>query len=203
LACEYIEFSNGTKAEIGMIGREGLPGFQTLLRNATATSSCRMQTAGAGIQVPLDQLKALFAESTEFRDQIHRLAQNQLAITAQVAACNAHHQTEARLARWILMAWERLGQSRLNATQAQLAEMLGVRRSTIALIAATLQRGGSIAYTRGNIAVKNRAVLEEIACECYGICRDAMEALYKNEPAPGSNSATDRQPLGLSPVIAS
>jgi hypothetical protein len=87
-----------------------------------------------------------------------------------------------------LMACDRLHRSRLNATQQQLGEMLGVGRSTIALIAGDLQRRGRIRYTRGNLAVSDRAALEKVACECYVICRSAMGALFEKPPLPRSSS---------------
>jgi CRP-like cAMP-binding protein len=89
----------------------------------------------------------------------------------QFAACNALHVAEARFCRWLLMLRERVGTDTLNLTHEFLAEMLGVQRPTVTLIARTLQTAGLIRYRRGLVEIVDRAGLEETSCECYGIVR--------------------------------
>ncbi len=88
-------------------------------------------------------------------------------MTAQTAACNALHTIEERLARWLLLCWQRGGSDVLPLTHEMLAGMLGVRRSGVTVAAGALQRAGLIRYTRKDIVILDRARLEEAACECF------------------------------------
>jgi hypothetical protein len=89
----------------------------------------------------------------------------------QNAACNAIHDGSSRLCRWLLQCADRIGSEQLLLTQEFLAEMLGVRRTTVTLLAQELQRSGVLRYTRGRITILDRAALEARACECYGVNR--------------------------------
>ena len=73
-----------------------------------------------------------------------------------------------RACRWLLLTQDRAGSDRFQLTQEFLAEMLGVTRQSVTIVAGTLQRAGMITYKRGEISVLNRVGLEEAACECYG-----------------------------------
>ena len=82
---------------------------------------------------------------------------------------NAVHNAEARLARWLLQTQDRIGSPVLALTQEFLSQMLGIRRTTVTLIARSLQTAGLIKYSRGRINILDREGLEEAACECYRI----------------------------------
>jgi hypothetical protein len=91
----------------------------------------------------------------------------------QIAACNALHDAEARLARWLLQTQDRLPSRAptLALTQDFLAQMLGTRRTTVTLVARALQVAGLIRYKRGKIEILDRPGLEKAACECYHVIR--------------------------------
>jgi CRP-like cAMP-binding protein len=90
-----------------------------------------------------------------------------LAEAQQIVACNAIHDSASRLARWLLQSADRIGSDELALTQETLAEMLGVRRTTVTLLAQSLKEKGLIRYSRGHILITNRKILESNACECY------------------------------------
>jgi Crp-like helix-turn-helix protein len=94
----------------------------------------------------------------------------------QLTACNAVHQSLPRLARWLLQSADRTGSDRLPLTQEFLGEMLGLRRTTITLLAQVLQNQGIIRYTRGKITILNRAALKTTACKCYRL----IDELYRD-----------------------
>jgi CRP-like cAMP-binding protein len=71
------------------------------------------------------------------------------------------------LCRWLLQCADRTGSEQLLLTQEFLAEMLGVRRTTVTLLAQELQKRGIVRYSRGRIAILDRSSLEALACECY------------------------------------
>jgi CRP-like cAMP-binding protein len=91
--------------------------------------------------------------------------------STQLAACNRLHNIEERLARWLLMSYERIGSKTLPLTQEFLAQMLGTRRSTVSVAAGILQKAGMISYTRGNVTILSKSKLETTACECYQMIR--------------------------------
>jgi CRP-like cAMP-binding protein len=93
----------------------------------------------------------------------------------QSAACFAAHQVEARLCRWLLRARDLSDSDNLPFTQEYLAEMLGVRRTSVTAVAHTLQEAGLIKYARGKIQIVDADALQESACECYG----SVKALYE------------------------
>jgi CRP-like cAMP-binding protein len=100
----------------------------------------------------------------------------------QTAACNALHPVEARLSRWLLQARDRLESNNIKLTHEFLSQMLGVRRTTVTVVANMLQQAGLIRYHRGQIEIVDRAGLEARACECYEAIRRHVEEIT---PAAG------------------
>jgi CRP-like cAMP-binding protein len=98
-----------------------------------------------------------------------------LAQVQQTAGCNALHRAEERLARWLLQTRDRVDSDRIPLTQEFLSQMLGVRRTTVTLLAKGLQREGLIRYRRGRVEIINRNGLEQAACECYHIIQQRTD----------------------------
>ena len=111
------------------------------------------------------------------RDRINAHEQVLLAHAQQSAACNVTHDIESRLARWLLRAADLRGGDELELTQEYLAEMLGVRRTSVSVVANTLQQAGMIRYARGHIKILNFDALRETACECYETVKLNYESL--------------------------
>ena len=99
-----------------------------------------------------------------------------LAQVQQTAACNALHASESRLARWLLQTRDRIDTDVLPLTQEFLSQMLGVRRTTVTLVARQLEKAGVIQNRRGRIVIIDRNGLEDVACECYATIREQMSA---------------------------
>jgi CRP-like cAMP-binding protein len=95
----------------------------------------------------------------------------------QSAACNASHTLEARLARWLLRAHDLSGGDTLLLTHEFLGQMLGVQRSSVSLIANTLQTAGLIRYRRGRIEITNLEGLMESSCQCYKAVKTQYDRL--------------------------
>src|SRR5262245_53133811 len=96
-----------------------------------------------------------------------RSISNPLVVRAICAAKVGKRGTARRLTRWLLQALDLTDERELPLTQESIAKMLGVRRTSVTLIANRLQADGLIRYRRGHIVVLNRMGLEEVACECY------------------------------------
>jgi CRP-like cAMP-binding protein len=77
------------------------------------------------------------------------------------------HSVEQRLARWLLLAHDRMARDEFPLTQEFVAMMLGAARPTVTVVAGTLQKAGLITYRRGKVTIVNRKKLESASCECY------------------------------------
>ncbi len=170
--------TDGGIVEVGMIGNEGVSGVQQIIGPAAVPSRCFVQLAGTAMRVPMDELRSAFRYSEEIRDQVLEFVQEQLLTLAQLAGCHRLHEAEERLARWLLMAQDRTQSDVLEFTQEFLAEMLGARRTTVTLVAGTLQRAGIIEYRRGRVVILDRKSLESVACDCYQVLKPLYDGLY-------------------------
>ena len=108
----------------------------------------------------------------ELRNYLQKYMQAFMAQTAQTAACNRVHGIEERLARWLLTCRDRMPSNQLRLTQTFLGQMLGAPRTTVTLAVGILERAGLIDHARGTVVIRNRAQLENTACECYRTVRD-------------------------------
>jgi len=166
---------NSMALEIGLVGSEGMVGLP--VAQGIGTSSVRAVAQGTGT--------ALRMESSHFREALetcpalqralHRYTHALIAQIAQTAACNHFHQVEARLARWLLTASDRLQSDLLRFTHEGLADLLGVRRVGITVAASALQQQRLIQYSRGNITILDREGLKASACECYQKIKDIFD----------------------------
>ena len=127
--------------------------------------------------MPTAAFMEIIHESAEFERLIRKYAVFCMRYESQIVACNALHSVEQRACRRLLMAYDRVGNTDFELTQERLSEMLGVRRQTVAAIAATLQAAEVIAYRRGTIKILNRAGLEAASCECYEVAKTAYDAI--------------------------
>lgn len=167
--------SNGPTVETAVVGPEGFVGMPLPMGPAVSASRAVVQMAGRAAVVPADRLHAALRESSSLRDLFARYVHAFLAQVFQSVACNAVHSTEARFARWLLAAADRSGDNALALTHEFVAEMLGVGRPTLTMIARALQTAGLIDYRRGLISVVDRKRLESVACECYWTVRRVYE----------------------------
>jgi CRP-like cAMP-binding protein len=143
-----------------------------------------VQVAGEGSILDVETLRSLAERSAEFRTALMRHEQTLLAQAQQSAACNASHTIEARLSRWLLWTRDLSGSDALGLTQEFLAQMLGVRRTSVSLVANTLQNAGLIRYRRGRIEITDLDGLRAASCECYGRVKLHYDRLLGPAPAP-------------------
>jgi CRP-like cAMP-binding protein len=198
MASIVTAMSDGTIAEVEIVGREGVVGGMHLLGPASVVTSCFMQIEGTGLRIEYPRLQDLFRANTEIRARILEYVQEQTLVVSQIAGCNRLHSAEQRLALWLLMASDRTSSDMLNITQEFLAEMIGTRRTTVTAIATILQRKDLMKYQRGRIRITNRADLEATACYCYQVIRNLHDCLYRDAShsnghvAPTARAAPDR-----------
>ncbi|THD63876.1 Crp/Fnr family transcriptional regulator [Phenylobacterium sp.] len=160
--------ADGAEVECATVGYEGAVGILPALSGASSSNRTYVQLAGSGISISAAALRDQAAKSPALLELLLRSAQTLIAQEEQSVACNALHEIEKRLARWLLICHDRLNTSVLSITQEYLAIMLGVQRTTVSAAAGVLRSEGLIRYSRGQIEILDRDGLERRSCECYG-----------------------------------
>jgi CRP-like cAMP-binding protein len=172
-----VGLSTGETVEAAMVGNDGVIGAAAALDGGISLSKGIVQLAGQAMVCEVGALRTTAMQSHTLLSLLIRHEQTVYSQAQQSAACMAAHDIEARLSRWLLRARDLAGTDTLHFTQEFLAEMLGVRRSSVSVVAHTLQQAGMIRYSRGRIQIVDLEGLRETACECYGTVNEHYQAL--------------------------
>jgi CRP-like cAMP-binding protein len=173
-------FEDGTTAEMATVGREGVVGIGPLLGSEHALGRYVVPLPGSALAIEAVRFQGALREHPGLRTACEIYAQAFLANLLRNAACTASHGVEQRCARWLLMCDDQADDGSFELTQEYLAEMLGVRRSTVTVVARTLQSRNLIRYHRGAIEVVDRRGLEAVVCQCYRAVRQGYERSLTN-----------------------
>jgi len=168
---------NGAAIESATIGREGALGLMAAVAPRQSLSRAIVQTPTRAARISAGQLHEAWKKSPRIRTLVDRHTEALYGHAIQSVACNALHSVEARFCRWLLTCHDRISTDTVALTQEFLADMLGVQRTTVTAVARGLQAKGAIRYRRGVVDIIDRPVLEQIACECYGVIRRNYERL--------------------------
>lgn len=159
-----------------LIGREGIVGAVAATAEAPATSDAEVHIGGAASRMPAAAFRYIVDQSLAIRQRLARFTNAMLAHAQQTALCHANHSVEARICRWLLEVQDRSGSSKVPLTQGTLAQMLGVRRTTVTLVAGRLEAAGVLKCRRGYVQLINQQELARHSCECYERVRSYMAA---------------------------
>lgn len=170
-----VRLVEGETVEATMIGYDSVFGASAALDGGIAPNEAIVQLPGFASILEVPQLRKAGEKSVALRTTLIRHEQAPFAQAMQSVACNSSHTVEARLSRWLLRARDITGSDDLLLTQEFLAQMLGVQRSSVSIVANTLQRAGLLRYARGHIEITNSDGLKDTACECY----EAVKARYE------------------------
>jgi CRP-like cAMP-binding protein len=173
-----VTMEAGTSVEVATVGNEAMLGTAAVLGAEVSPVLAFAQVPGASLRVPMPSFLALVRRDPRLRDAVHRAAESVTEQSMQSTACAHLHGVEQRLCRWLLMTHDRVDSDSFPLTQDFLAQMLGVRRASVNVVAGMLQRAGLIVYSRGTITVLSRSALEAASCECYRRVRRRYEALF-------------------------
>ena len=160
--------SNGKEVEVGLIGREGMTGLPIVLGDHRSPHATYIQASGKGQCVSATELRKATQASVSLRDSLLKFVQAFGVQTTHTAICNAQSRLDVRLARWLLMAHDRIEDDTLTLTHEFLSIMLGVRRPGVTEALKALREQGLISYGRGQITVTNRKGMERTAGGAYG-----------------------------------
>jgi CRP-like cAMP-binding protein len=180
--------TDGSRIETAMVGYNGAIGASALFGAKTHTFESFVQLAGTAWVVPAKDLIELAEEDVTLAPIMFDTELLLSAEARQTAACNARHPIGQRLATWLLRAHDATGLSAFYSTQEFIAEMLGVQRPSVSMLASELQAQGLIQYRRGRIEILNLDGLESIACECYADLRRTRELIFRDRRETGQRS---------------
>ena len=175
-----IRLSQGQTVEVAMVGRDSIFGAAAALDGGISLTDAVVLLPGTASILDVAQLRAPADRSACLRALLVRHEQALFAQALQSAACNAAHSVEARLSRWLLRARDLRGSESLPLTQEFLAQMIGVQRNAVSIVAHALQQAGIISYSRGHIGITDLEGLRETSCECY----EAVKAQYERLLSP-------------------
>lgn len=153
--------------EVGVVGSEGIVGVPIALGVRTSLVQAVVQGSGTALRMSAEAFQQNLPRQPALQSAVGRYVHALITQLTQSAVCNAFHPVEARCARWLLMARDRMQADELELTQASLAQMLGVRRVGVTVAAGNLQRLGAITYSRGRIQILDAQSLSAAACGCY------------------------------------
>jgi len=168
---QTVLMENGKEVEAGTVGNEGMIGLSAAFGLDFSPTKAISQVSGEGLRIPVSVfLKALRQRGT-LDNLVRRYAAYALRYANQTIACNLLHSAKQRTCRWLLMCRDRVGKEEFVLTHEFLAEMLGVSRQTVTVIAGTLQAANIITYHRGVVRILNGDKLKAASCECYRVTR--------------------------------
>ncbi len=169
---------DGRMVEIATVGREGVIGVSAVLDGAPVTSAAMVQgETDICYRMTVDAFRREIGRRGAFHELMTHFTQALFGFVAQSTACNALHSVEQRLARWLLLAQDRMESDEFPLTQEFVAMMLGASRPTVTVVAGTLQKAGLIKYRHGHVTIVDRENLEAASCECYRAATDLLEAV--------------------------
>lgn len=169
-------FQDGSQVEVGMFGYEGVVGISALMGTKKSLNRVYTQIEGHGFSCPIDAARREFQLGGAFQHLALRYVQAQLLQSMQSTGCNARHNVDQRLARWLLLCADRVHGNKFYLAQQFIADMLGSTRPTVSVAAGVLKAKGLINYSRGHIHILDHKGLEKESCECYHVIRDHLDS---------------------------
>jgi CRP-like cAMP-binding protein len=175
-----IALSKGDRrqASVALVGQDGMIGLAAVLGADRSPNETLMQVEGEGQCIAAQELRRMMGESGSLASSLMRYAHAFSIQVAQTALANTQGKVEERLARWLLMAHDRIEGDNLALTHESLAVTLGVRRSGVTAALHRLAAHELISTARGSVVVLDRGGLEETANGLYGVCEAESARLF-------------------------
>jgi CRP-like cAMP-binding protein len=168
---------DGKSVEVGTVGNEGVVGIHGLYGSARMPCDALVVIRGEARMLMMEDLHRETRPGDPLADLLDRYSHALLIQTMQTAACNGLHSITQRAAHNILTLHDRTELDPLPLTHEVLATLLGVRRSSVTVVARSLQASGAIDYRHGNMVIRNRLKLESACCECYKVVQEHFRQL--------------------------
>jgi CRP-like cAMP-binding protein len=172
-----VEMPEDRSVEVGTVGSEGAVGVTAGLGSRIGSVSALVQVSGTSLCIPASRFRTAAGQSQRIRDMIIRYSELQIGQIEQTAACNALHDIENRMSRWLLQTSDKIEDDTIPFTHEFLGKMLGVHRGTISLVATKFEAAGLIHTHRGRIELLDKNGLKNEACSCYNFIRRHIDRL--------------------------
>jgi CRP-like cAMP-binding protein len=172
-----VEMSDGHMIETGMVGRDGVMGAIQVLDGKISPNKVLIQAPGVASVIDAEKMRSVTAENAGIRAVLAKHEQFFIAQIQQSVGCNASHTVEPRVCRWLARMYDLVGEE-FPLTQEFMAQMIGVRRTSVSLVATQLQEAGLITYRRGHVRIVDVEKLRAAACECYGAVNQHYEKVF-------------------------
>lgn len=182
-----LEMPDGQAVATTLMGREGALASLSVLGPSMSSATAVARVAGTASLISAAKFRGAYAQSAAIRHVVQVHTRSLLLQLQHVAACNALHRVEGRMARWLLQLHDRVPNDRLPVTQEALAQLLGVRRTTVTLTMSKLRAAGAVPSDRRGFVEIDRARLERVACDCHALMQDRIDRMYcqeLSEPQP-------------------
>ncbi len=200
--------NGGAGASVILTGRDGVIGGFAAAAAAPATCNGEVCIGGEGAHMSATAFRHVLDHNPAIRSLAARFDHALLAQAQQTALCNATHAVEARICRWLLDVLDRSAGGRVPLTQGTLAQMLGVRRTTVTLVAGRLEAAGALTCRRGYMQIVNRDELERRSCDCYHHVKKCVTQLFARPVESGpaiamsAREPADRKPTDQRPAAS-
>jgi CRP-like cAMP-binding protein len=176
-----LPLQEGRGVGVAFMGFDGVVGGFAAAALAPASSDSEVLIAGQATRVSASAFCYALGRSPTLRQRIAQFDNSLIAQAQRIALCNAAHSVEARICRCLLEVQDRVGGDRVSFTQDTLARLLGVRRTTITLVAGRLEMAGALNCRRGFMQIVDRTVIEHHCCECYAHAKDYAARLNPDQ----------------------
>jgi CRP-like cAMP-binding protein len=174
-----VRLSDGQTVEVAMVGHDSVFGASAALDGGISLTDAVVVLPGTAARLDVAEFGAATDRSIALRSLVARHEQALFAQAQQSVACNVSHTVEARLSRWLLRVRDLTDSETLPLTQEFLAQMMGVQRNAVSIVAHAMQQAGIIRYSRGHIEIKDVGALHVASCECYRAVRAQRDRLLK------------------------
>jgi CRP-like cAMP-binding protein len=181
LIAVIMDLPSGQTVATAVVGNEGAVGILAALGPVPSPMTAVVRVAGSAWQISPPRFHAVLSRSRALQGAVDIHTRIMLTQFQHIAACNALHSVEARLARWLLNVHDQVHSDTLPLTQETLSELLGVRRTTVTHIVSKLRASGAIRSNRRSSIEIDRPGLEAVACECYQIMRRRIDRIVSTE----------------------
>jgi CRP-like cAMP-binding protein len=167
IASRLTVFEDGSTVEVGLIGRDGVIGLPAFMNNGLTRNWTVIDVAGTALRLRLGALRDGMEHLPSLAQAVSAYYQEFFVQVTRRAVCRSRHTITEQLCSWLLMVRDRSDSAELPLTQETIARRMGSRRAGITVAANALKKAGAITYCRGRITIADRALLCELACECY------------------------------------
>lgn len=164
-------FEDGTSVESGIIGREGMTGMSIALSDETSNREVCVQVTGSCLRMKAKSFCGAMERGGVFQRAVLNYTSSFFEQVTQTGACGSHHSLNERLARLLLMCYDRTEGNKIFITHEFIAQMLGTYRPNVTNVAVSLKEQALIDYRRGLITIVDKKGLETTACECYRVIK--------------------------------